>query len=364
METARSNTAVHLYHLGNHKFLEFLRSLPCVSYELDADLSFKTLSPNVIELLGIRPESLQGNRVLWRERLFQEDRSQLMTKLDQIAPGEFVSEVHRIINDAGLPVWVSHSFWRVGDRSHGCIRGSMIPLPTDTCTKFLDNEVISQFVHKIGNHYQLINLLIGSLKRSGMAGSEVDALQETVDRAVEFTRSFAYFTQVPVRTSAVDLGEILRSVIQSMAPLFAERNVVFNVPVDASLDGIFVAGDPLLLELAFTSILENALNATKSGDHVSVDPKKERREDTRTSIAWISIIDTGCGMGKVVLANASSPFFSTKPERNGLGLTTAIRIIEMHGGLLSISSEEAHGTHVDIILPVVRAPSNSEAKNG
>jgi signal transduction histidine kinase len=150
----------------------------------------------------------------------------------------------------------------------------------------------------------------------------------------------------------VELGEILRSVIESASPLFGEKKVSFKALVDESLNGAQISGDPFLLELALSSIIQNALEATKSAGQVVIDARKETLPSTSRSIARVWIVDSGIGMEKEILAKASAPFFSSKRERSGLGLTMAIRILEMHGGLLNISSNEGSGTRVEITLPV------------
>jgi signal transduction histidine kinase len=360
METARSNRLIELRRPTGDKFLKFMASLPCVSYELDESFITPTVSSNIVDLLGIRQELLLGTRALWQERLFPADRDRLTKRLNEITPGAFVSEIHRVINDRGLPVWVSHSFWKIVTASHASIRGSIIPLTPEVRTKFLETEVISQFIHKIGNHFQLISLLIGSIKRNQIVSGEVDSLEESVQRAVEFTRSFSNFCQVTVQSVPVNLGEILISATQSVASRFAEKRVLLKISDDRSCDGIFLFGDPSLLEVAFTSLLENALDATNSGDIVTVEPKSEAAGPIPSSIAWISITDTGCGMASGVLEKAAAPFFSSKRDRNGLGLTLAIRIFEMHQGLMNISSEENRGTRVDIALPIASTLLASE----
>ena len=360
METARSNSLVELHRPTSHKFVEFMASLPCVSYELDQNFITETVSPNIFELVGIRQESMLGSRALWHERLFPVDRDRLTKRLNEIATGALVSEVHKIINDRGLPVWIAHSFWKINNGNHTCIRGSMIPLTPELHTKFLDTETISQFIHKIGNHFQLISLLIGSIRRNMTAGSELDALDESVQHAVDFTRSFSNFCHAPAPSAPVNLDEILVSVSQSVAPLFAEKDVMLNVTGDRFSSGTFLLGDSSLLEFAFVSLLENALDATKSGDIVSMESKSEAPGLIPSSISWISITDTGCGMAKAVLEKAAAPFFTSKRDRNGLGLTIAIRMIEIHGGIVSISSEENRGTRVDIVLPVCGAVAASE----
>ncbi|MGN6735709.1 MAG: sensor histidine kinase [Candidatus Binatia bacterium] len=236
----------------------------------------------------------------------------------------------------------------------------MIPLTAEVRTKFVETDIISQFIHKIGNHFQLISLLIGSVRRNRILSGEIDALEESVQRAVEFTRSFSNFCQAPVQLAPVNLGEILISTMQSLAPRFAEKKVLLNVSGNRTCDGIFLLGDSSLLELAFTSVLENALDATKPGDIVTIESKTEAPGPLPSSIAWISVTDTGCGMNQDVLEKAAAPFFSCKRDRNGLGLTMAMRVFELHRGLVNISSEENRGTRVDIVLPVTSTAVASE----
>ena len=341
-----------IYSCATNKFEEPVASEPSVIYQCVEDLTVMNVSSNALELIGVRPEKLLGNRTLWDERLTVEDRRELVAKIDRLMPGEVASEIHRILDDRGLPVWVSHSFRKASIDTDARIRGCMIPLPADFSCKGLDSGTISEFVHKIGNHFQLINLLIGSLKRGVKATDEIEALQETVDRAVEFTRAFMHYSQAPTVLSEVDLGEILHGVIHSNAPLFADRKVTFKDLVQESLNGAVVNGDPVLLELCFRSILQNALDATSSGDQVIISGKCQATCLAGQSVARISIADSGPGMESEFLENAAVPFFTSKPERDGLGLSMAVRIAESHGGRLNISSNTSHGTEVEIMLPL------------
>ena len=342
------------------KLVEFLTSLPCVVYESAADLTIRVISQNVFDLIGIQPDALQGKRALWGERLYHEDRTRLLERLEQLQSSEIVSENHRLLDDQGLPVWVFHRFKKIGKNNDACIRGCITPIPREVRAKSVDCAVISHFIHKIGNHFQLINLLIGSLKRSGASVDEIAGLQDTVDRAVEFTRSFSHYSQTPVYLAAVDLGDVIGSVFQSTAPLFSEKNVSYKLLGHESLYGAVLSGDPFLLELALIEVIQNALDATKSADQVTLAASREASTRTSPTIAKICIGDTGSGMGKELLAKAPLPFFTSKPERNGIGLSMAIRIVEIHGGLLSISSQEEIGSQVEILLPLTDALARSE----
>jgi CheY-like chemotaxis protein len=65
----------------------------------------------------------------------------------------------------------------------------------------------------------------------------------------------------------------------------------------------------------------------------------------------ITVQDSGCGIPKEVLTNIFDPYFTTKPEGSGLGLTTAYAIVIKHEGYITIASEVGVGTIVAIYLP-------------
>jgi signal transduction histidine kinase len=325
---------------------------PSVHYKCSSDLSVVAISPNAFELLGIEPDNLLGSAALWKERLPLQDRRRLWTRLNDEPSSRLVTEVHRLIDDRGSPVWVTHSFRKVGAGATGKILGCMIPLPKEFQESGLSPRAVSQFIHKIGNHFQLINLLIGSLRRNVTALDEIESLQDTVDRAAELMRTFLHYSQGPSTVSEVDLGELLHSVFYLYAPRFAEKNVQFQDLIEGSVNEVVVSGDPFSLELAFGAILRNALDATSSGDLVTVSGTLEAAWLAADSVARITIADTGAGIDPQLLAKIGDPFYTTKPERDGLGLSLALRIIDGHGGWLSVSSSVGRGTGVDIVLPV------------
>ena len=65
----------------------------------------------------------------------------------------------------------------------------------------------------------------------------------------------------------------------------------------------------------------------------------------------ITVQDSGCGIPKEVLSNIFDPYFTTKAEGSGLGLTTAYAIVIKHEGYITIASEVDVGTTVVIYLP-------------
>jgi len=79
----------------------------------------------------------------------------------------------------------------------------------------------------------------------------------------------------------------------------------------------------------------------------------------------LKIADTGCGIKREHLSKIFDPFFTTKPvgKGTGLGLSVSYGIIQQHGGVLSVESEEGKGTTFTIILPFYD-PSNADDAAG
>jgi signal transduction histidine kinase len=65
----------------------------------------------------------------------------------------------------------------------------------------------------------------------------------------------------------------------------------------------------------------------------------------------IVLKDSGHGMDAVVLNRARNPFFTTRPSGTGLGLPIVQRIVEGHGGRLSLESQPGQGTTVTLLVP-------------
>jgi two-component system sporulation sensor kinase A len=66
----------------------------------------------------------------------------------------------------------------------------------------------------------------------------------------------------------------------------------------------------------------------------------------------ISVTDSGCGIDENILKSVIAPFFTSKKNHEGLGLSMASRFIEIHGGILRVTSARGKGTKVEIVLPV------------
>ena len=97
---------------------------------------------------------------------------------------------------------------------------------------------------------------------------------------------------------------------------------------------------------ALLNLVLNAQQAMPEGGQLVV-----RTYNTAQGVA-LDLIDTGCGMDAETQAHAFDAFYSTKRGGSGLGLPTTRKIIEAHGGRITVQSEPGRGTQFTIALPV------------
>ncbi len=107
--------------------------------------------------------------------------------------------------------------------------------------------------------------------------------------------------------------------------------------------------DPNLLTIVFQNLLINATQAMHGKGVIRVTSAAADGRHT------VEVVDEGPGIAKEIRATLFRPFQTTKARGTGLGLATARRLVEMHGGIISVTCPEAGGTIVRIELPSARA---------
>ena len=123
-----------------------------------------------------------------------------------------------------------------------------------------------------------------------------------------------------------------------------------------------VSADRIRLAQAFEHLLRNAIQAMSRGGRLSVSTADAKAEDF-SDHAWptggavrVDFQDTGEGIALEHLPRVADPFFTTRNVGTGLGLTIVKKIIEHHGGFLTVDSTLEHGTKATLLLPIQQQP--------
>jgi PAS domain S-box-containing protein len=176
-------------------------------------------------------------------------------------------------------------------------------------------------------------------------------------RLVDDLLDVARITQgrVHLRSVHVDLGEILRSAIETMRPTIEskERELTVSMPTEA----LWVEGHPVRLEQVFVSLLSNAARYTPRGGWIRVTA--ERRGDR----AVLGVRDSGVGIAPDLLPHVFDLILQGErpPDRAygglGVGLHLARRIVDLHGGQIEARSDGIGGGAEFLVrLPTAQNP--------
>jgi two-component system, NtrC family, sensor histidine kinase HydH len=171
---------------------------------------------------------------------------------------------------------------------------------------------------------------------AGFIASEVDRVNGLISRFLDFARP------LEIRPVQADLRDVLDRVVLQQSELARARNVMISVHV-SSICFLF---DPGLLELAISNLVQNAIQASAPGQEVALDA------EVYGDFVAISVTDHGEGIQPQHLESIFNPFFTTKPHGVGLGLAIVAKIVDEHGGKISVASTPARGTTFSMKLPV------------
>lgn len=156
-----------------------------------------------------------------------------------------------------------------------------------------------------------------------------------------------------LKLSNEDVAEIIEDVLQRFRSQVEESRVVIVIDYANNLPRLSV--DRQRLEQLFTNLIINATQAMPNGGQLSLQTRAVPSQNGNPADEVIvTIADTGPGIPVETQQHIFEPFFTTKTRGTGLGLTIARRIVEEHGGTISIESEADHGTRFIIRLPVAR----------
>jgi two-component system, NtrC family, sensor kinase len=177
-----------------------------------------------------------------------------------------------------------------------------------------------------------------------MATEEAERLARTLQRAL------ALYQPAREGRRAVGLHTLLERVIDQMHPLCLAHQIV--IERDFSTENLHIIGVVSHLREVFLSLIQNAIDASKSGGRVLLRTKADLSADSvRDQIAIIEVIDQGTGIPADQLHHIFEPFYTTKNEQAGMGLSICYDIIEHHAGRLTVSSSDA-GTTFHVSLPL------------
>lgn len=190
--------------------------------------------------------------------------------------------------------------------------------------------------------------------RDPHAAPLLDSLRNSAERARNLVQQILVFARGETQQRVqVDLRQVAAELQRFIGDTFPKS---ISITLELPETPLRVHAEPTKLFQVLMNLCVNARDAMPEGGALTV------AADSRTlpegAFAGVTVRDTGSGMPREVLARAAEPFFSTKgPGRgSGIGLSTALGIVQDHGGYLELDSVLGEGTVVTVLLPLAQSP--------
>ena len=216
-------------------------------------------------------------------------------------------------------------------------------------------KVTAGIAHEINNPLNNISLTAEVLLED-MENMTCDERREMIndilvqaERARDIVHHLLQFSRMKKSTlrEKVDLAKLVEDTLALLKNELKITHTRVKTEVEKGVAIIF--GNPNQLQQVLVNIILNAIQAMGERGSLQI----ALRADKETRKAYLSIKDNGPGIPEEVLKHILEPFYTTKKDGTGLGLSVSYGIIKEHKGEIHIDSQKGKGTTVTIELPLV-----------
>ena len=224
-------------------------------------------------------------------------------------------------------------------------------------------QLTGGIAHDFNNLLTVIQGAIDMLERRLRAGDQnvarfIEAARRGADRAASLTqRLLAFARRQPLEPKPIDPNKL----VAGMAELL-RRTLGENISIGSILGGgvWWVSVDRNQLENALLNVAINARDAMPKGGKLTIETANSYLDERYAAgnddvvpgqYVVISMTDTGHGIAADALRRVFEPFYTTKQEGTGLGLSQVYGFVRQSSGHVKVYSEIGHGTTVKIYLP-------------
>lgn len=316
------------------------------------------------QMLGVRAEAALGRHYT---QVFQPESLQVMREIvDSISEREPVErEITLPLSDQLLTAVVTAATLR---DEEGASLGLMVFLEDITQIQKVQRmeawrEVARRIAHEIKNPLTPIQLSAERLRKryANMFdgnGAILDKCTTTiiqqVDELKNLVNEFSQFARLPsARLAPNDLNEIVQEAMFLFKEGHKEVRFEFLPAVIPPLDL-----DREQIKRVLINLLDNAVAAVEGRGKVKVATVLDRSR----GVVYLEIVDNGCGLTADIRTKIFEPYFSTKKNGTGLGLTIVNQIIEDHQGYIRVRPNGPRGTKFIIEFPVREQTAAQEVK--
>jgi len=339
-----------------------LESFPDLILVVDLEERYTFVSSRARDLLGYRPEDMQGKKI---------------SDLEDHSP-ELASLYHTVVS--GKEAFWSAEYgarhrdgtWRTMRASgsqlvdgEGKITGVIISVRDITIERKLEQQVVQSerlaamgamiggVAHELNNPLTSIlgvSELLQDTETNETARKQLAMLQQQARRAAEIVQNLTYFSRPPAPgKSKINMVEVVERTLNLHAYSLRKNNITVDFLKEAGVP--YALGDPHQMMQVFLNLILNAEQAIREARDRGTLRIRLGKENNSV---WVSFHDDGPGIAKENLASIFDPFYTTKrPGRGtGLGLSICKSVMKEHNGSVEAANAPDGGAVFTVSLPV------------
>lgn len=221
-------------------------------------------------------------------------------------------------------------------------------------------EMLTTLAHEVRNPLTAMGGFAKVIARRTEDSSIKELSQKIVlqaERVNKMFNDFLYLAKADTyKSGTCDIAQVIKTSLNNMAFLFSDR-IKIKVDIDNELPCLAI--DESVLGVVLDNIIKNAAQAMESGGEIRIKAYQDN------AFITIAIEDDGHGISKEVLPHIFDPFYTTKFNGIGVGLSVSYKIIKQHNGIIYAENiAENKGARFVIKLPFERIEKENEVKGG
>ncbi len=216
-------------------------------------------------------------------------------------------------------------------------------------------RIATIFAHEIRNSLSSIKVNVRILQRKlDLVENDTRRMEiilrdiDKLDKILQDTLLFSRPLEISPRW--YDVNELVGIAVQRFDTLMAAAGIMLEIELDDAVPELKV--DSNSMDIVFDNLITNAIEALRESlDKRLTISTRFRQNGSDHEMVEIVVADSGCGIREVELELIFQPFYTTRENGIGLGLSNVARVIEQHGGSISVESKINQGTTFMVALP-------------
>ncbi len=211
------------------------------------------------------------------------------------------------------------------------------------------------FAHEIRNSLSSIKVNVRILQRKlelvENDTRRMEIILRDIDKLDKLLQDTLLFSR-PLEISPLwyDVNELVNKAVQRFDDLLTAAGISVEIELDDAVPELKV--DNNSMDIVFDNLIANAIEAlSESLDKRLTISTRFRQNGGDNAMFEMIVTDSGCGLPEVELEQIFQPFYTTRKNGIGLGLSNVVRVIEQHGGSIEVESKVNQGTIFRVVLP-------------